>query len=323
MDYTEIRVKGVTRRVPSIPVGRATIIVTGRWLKLAEVHDEDWLEDRVLPSPEEVIAQVRQHKELGADIFTFSQKPDNPMPQFAFYHDWDSIAAIPIISFSHWWTKRVSKWLRQDVNRAAKRGVVVRSVPFTDDFVRGIVDIYNEIPIRQGRPFWHYRKDFNAIRLETETYKDSGEFLGAYVGDELIGFLKMVYVGRLARLMEILSKETHSGKRPTNALIAKAVEICEVRGCSHLTYGNYRYLQGEDGLTAFKHRSGFEEILVPRYYVPLTAIGSLSVRLHLQRGLRTAIPVPILQSLRRARAAFYRHTRTTSIPETTLGPTAH
>ena len=33
-------------------------------------------------------------------------------------------------------------------------------VPFTDDFVHGIMDIYDETPVRQGRSFWHYKKSF-------------------------------------------------------------------------------------------------------------------------------------------------------------------
>src|ERR1019366_6306033 len=136
MDYTEIRVAGVTCKVPALQINDTTVMVTGRWLKLASIHDEEWQEGEVLPNPDQFIAEVRRHKRLGADIFTFSQKPNDPAPRFPFYYDWDSIAAVPVISFSDWWTKRGSTRLRQDVNRAAKRGVVVRSVPFTDDLVR-------------------------------------------------------------------------------------------------------------------------------------------------------------------------------------------
>lgn len=313
MDYIEIRVAGVTRKVPALQINDATVMVTGRWLKLASIHDEEWQEGEVLPNPDQFIAEVRRHKRLGADIFTFSQKPNDPTPRFPFYYDWDSIAAVPVISFSDWWTKRVSTDLRRDVRRAAKRGVVVRSVPFTDDLVRGIVDIYNETPIRQGRHFWHYKKGFEAVRLETATYLERSEFLGAFVGDELVGFMKIVYVDRLARMMQILSKETHQDKRPTTALIAKAVEICEAKGCSHLIYGNYRYSQGADSLTMFKHRNGFEEILVPRYYVPLTVKGNLSLRLHLQDGVRALVPASVLQSFKRVRTAIYRRSRVAQV----------
>jgi hypothetical protein len=313
MDYIEIRVAGINRKVPAFQISDATVMVTGRWLKFASVHDEEWQEGEVLPNPEQFIAELRRHKRLGADIFTFSQKPNDPTPRFPFYYDWDSIAAVPVISYSDWWTKRVSTRLRQDVRKAAKLGVVVRSVPFTDDLVRGIADIYNETPIRQGRRFWHYKKGLEAVKLENGTYLERSEFLGAFAGDELIGFIKIVYADRLARLMQILSKEAHRDKRPTTALIAKAVEICEAKACSHLIYGNYHYLQGADSLTMFKHRNGFEEILVPKYYVPLTMKGSLSLRLHLQHGVRGLVPASVLQSFRRARAAIYRRSRVVEV----------
>jgi hypothetical protein len=313
MDYSEIRLAGVTSKVPSFQVNDTTVIVTGRWLKVASVHDEEWLEGDLVPNPDQFIAEVRRHRDLGADIFTFSQKLNDSTPRFPFYYEWDSIAAIPVISFSDWWTKRVSSHLRQDVNRAAKRGVVVRSVPFDDNLVRGIEEIYNETPIRQGRRFWHYRKSVDRVRQENATYLERSEFLGAFLGSELIGFVKIVYVDRLARLMQILSKAAHFEKRPTNALIAEAVKICEARGCSHLIYGNYRYLQGADSLTAFKHKNGFVEILVPRYYVPLTIKGNLGLRLHLQYGLRALVPPWALQSLKRVRAGIYRRFPTAEV----------
>jgi hypothetical protein len=118
--------------------------------------------------------------------------------------------------------------------------VVVSTVAFDDQLVHQIVGIYNETPVRQGRPFWHYGKSADTVRKETETYLDQSEFLGAWVGDELVGFLKIVYVGHVARLMFILSKLSHR-ERPTNALIAKAVQRSEERRCSHLTYGSFAY----------------------------------------------------------------------------------
>jgi hypothetical protein len=174
------------------------------------------------------------------------------------------------------------------------------------------MSIYDESPIRQGRPFWHYQKGFNAVKLDNETFLERSEFLGAFLGDELIGFLKVVFVDRIARLMQILAKDAHRDKRPMNALVAKAVQLCEARGCSHLVYGNYQYSQGPDGLTAFKSRNGFEEILVPRYYLPITAWGCLALRLNLHHGPKALIPDFIQRSFKQLRASFfYRRQRDT------------
>jgi hypothetical protein len=298
---------GTTLEVPSARVNGKMVIVTGRWVKVAAVKDEDWQEGEVAPSPALFPANIQQQKGLGADIFTFSQKPTDPTPRFPFLYEWESVAAIRVVSFSDWWTNRVSTYLRRDVRKAAKLGLVVRLVPFNDDFVRGIMGIYDEMPVRQGKPFWHYKKGFDAVKQANATYLERSDFLGAFWGEELVGFLKIVYVDHMARLMQIISKEAHRDKRPTNALIAKAVELCDTKGCSYLTYGKYRYPQGTDQLTEFKHRNGFEEILVPRYYVPLTVKGRVVLHLRLHRGARALMPVPVLKALKLVRASIYRH----------------
>jgi hypothetical protein len=310
MNREDITVAGVTRKVRSTQLNGRTVIITGKWLKTAAVKDEDYQLGQVATDSEELLGTLRRHEDWTADVFTFAQKPDDPLPKFPFLHEWESVAAIPVVSMAAWWST-VSSDLRRDVRKAAKLGVVVRPVAFTDDFVRGIQCIYDETPVRQGRPFWHYRKGFDAVKEANGTYLERSEFVGAFVGDELIGYLKIVYVDRLARLMQIMSKVAHQDKRPTNALVAKAVELCEAKGCTHLTYGKYRYTRDIDSsLTAFKHRNGFQEILVPRYYVPLTLKGRLALRLGLQHGAQVWVPAPVrrtlVPSLIRAKASFYR-----------------
>ena len=98
--------------------------------------------------------------------------------------------------------------------------MVVREVPFDDAFVRGISAIYNESPIRQGKPFWHYGKDFEAVRRMNGTFMDRSIFIGAFFQDSLIGFVKLVSDedrGQ-AGLMQIVSMIQHRDKAPTNAL---------------------------------------------------------------------------------------------------------
>jgi hypothetical protein len=308
IESMEISVKGQWVRVPTLELNGKILVVTGNWLKIAAVHDEDWSETE-LEDPELCVRKLKESSSpaMRADLFTFSQKLTDPTPRFPFLYEWDSVAAIRVVSFSDWWTNRVSSDLRCDVRKAAKRGVVVRPVTFTDDFVRGIVGIYDERPIRHGRKFWHYKKGFDAVKRENATYLERSDFLGAFLAEELIGFLKIVYVDHVARLMQIISKDAHRDKRPMNALIAKAVQVCEAKGCSHLTYGNYRYSQETDSLTAFKKRNGFEEILVPKYYVPLTTKGSLALRLQLQRGAKALVPNAVLLGLKRARSFIYLH----------------
>ena len=42
-------------------------------------------------------------------------------------------------------------------------------------FSRGISNVYNETPIRQGRKFWHYGKSFDQVKAANATYLDRSE----------------------------------------------------------------------------------------------------------------------------------------------------
>jgi len=153
--------------------------------------------------------------------------------------------------------------------------------------VQGIKDLCDETPVRQGTRFWHHGKSFEAIKEVHGTYCERAEHIGAYLGEELIGFIKMVYVDNFAKTMHVISKEKYFDKRPTNALIAKAVEICAEKGLSHFVYGEYKYLGKEkSSLAEFKRRNGFEEAKYPRYFAPLTMKGRLAVQTGLHLGMR-------------------------------------
>lgn len=301
----EISVKGAVAQVPSFQIGERIFIVTGKWLKTASVHDEEWRESGMIADPEGIVQDIRLQKDLRIDVFTFTQSLKDPTPRFRLPYAWESIAAIPLPSFEHWWNNLVSSDLRKDVRKAAKRGVVVRKVEFSDEFVRSLVDIYNETPIRQGKPFWYYQKGFEAAKACNATYLDRSTFLAAFYADEMIGFLKMVRVNQFGRLMQILAKDAHRDKRPMNALVAKAVEICHSMGCSYLTYGKYEYAQGPDGLTEFKHRTGFTEIRVPRYFAPVTIKGRIAIQLGVQSGVRPLMPKLAMHEFKKVRASVY------------------
>src|SRR5690606_37779487 len=122
-----------------------------------------------------------------------------------------------------------------------KSGVCVRIVPFDDALVSGIVAIYNESPVRQGRPFWHYGKSFATVKAEASHALDRSYFLGAYWQNELIGFAKLLRIDCTADLVLIVSKPSHQERRPSNALIAKAVEVCAENRIPYLTYARFTY----------------------------------------------------------------------------------
>lgn len=290
--FAEIALHGKTAKVPSACINGQTVIVTGRWLKIAAVMDEELQDCETIADPDSVVGKVNAAG-LKADIFTFSQKLPESIPRYPYRMELDNFAAIPIISYSEWLGKKVSYGERKAVKRAAKLGVEVRRVDFDDAFVRGISNIYNETPVRQNRKFWHYQKDFETVKRENSTYLDRSVFIGAYFQGELIGFIRMVRAGRCAMAVQVISQIEHREKKPTNALIAKVVEICEQEGLSHFVYGHYIYSNSSNSLTDFKRRNGFEQILLPRYYIPITRKGAIALRLGLHHSLVDRIPLPL------------------------------
>jgi hypothetical protein len=323
-DSTHISIKGKQTEVKSADVDGQTVVVKGKWFKVAEVMDEAWLAGQTITHPEQFIDRLKAQR-LGADLFTFMQKLPDTKPRFAYALEMDNVAATPTTSFAEWWEHRLPQESRKNARRAAKRGVVTKSVPLTDELIRQIVEIYNESPIRQGVPFWHFGKNFETVKREISTFPDQSEFIGAYLGEELIGFIKVVYAPPVANMMQIVSKNAHRDKRPTNALIAKAVEICEQKGFGYLVYGKYSYgNKTESTLSDFKHRNGFEKILVPRYYVPLTLYGRVILLFKLHRGLLGLIPSGCLSLMLNLRAKFYRNVwlPLRLKPKTAAGPVA-
>src|SRR3974390_3457421 len=116
-----------------------------------------------LERPEEVLADLRKSRR-GGDIFTFIQRLPDTTPRYGYRMEWDNVAALPISTFDTWWNHQIDGKTRNMVRRAEKKGISIREVPFGESLVRGIKNIYDECPVRQGRRFQHYQKDLDTIR---------------------------------------------------------------------------------------------------------------------------------------------------------------
>ena len=301
-----ISVKGKWVRVPALEIDGQHIVSNGGWIRTASVHDEVWLE-RPIEDPQPYVDALQRESRLKADIFTFAQRLPDLAPRYLFPMEWDNVAAIPLDNPEKWW-QGLPQVARKNVRRAEKRGVTMSTTTLNDDLIREIVAINDESPMRQGKPFYHYGKDFDSVKRDYSSFADRSEFVCAHFEGELIGFIQLVYMGRIAAVLEILMKTAHYDKRPANALIEKAVRHCSARGMSHLTYGKYSYgNKGADNpLTEFKARNGFEEFRVPRYYVPLTAAGRMCIALKLHRGLLEILPERVISPLLALRRMWYR-----------------
>jgi len=191
--------------MPVINLNGTAILVSGRVITFGEIKDEYWLETSSIGDPKRMIKAIKDNG-ANIDIFKFSQKLPETLPKYNYFVQWDNVAALEVSTFDNWWTKQINDKTRNMVRKAKKKGVDVRITEFDDSFIEGIADIYNETPIRQGRPFLHYGKDIDTVRIENSSFSDRSTFLGAYYDDELIGFVKLVRTDEVVGMMQILSK---------------------------------------------------------------------------------------------------------------------
>jgi hypothetical protein len=279
--------------------------VVGRGLRIGRIFDEVWIDGSGLNNPD-AAAELLRESGTYADLFTFSQSLPNVSPQFqGFCLEWDNIAVARSADFRAWWDS-LPQESRKNVRRSQKRGVEVRPVAFDDVLVHGIKQIYDETPYRQGRRFWHYGKDVATVRRENSSYLERSEFIGAYLQGELIGFIKMVRVGSSARIMQILSMNRHFDKNVTNALVTAAMERCSQLGIEYFIYGQYIYgKKNNSSVTEFKRRNGFRQVLLPRYYIPLTLRGRAALATGIHRGVGNLLPEFVLKIFLDSRSFVY------------------
>jgi hypothetical protein len=277
-------------------VGDTRLTIQGSWLKTARLTDE-WHED--VDNPEALISNLKASS--NADLFTFWQRLPNTEPKFPYHREMDSIAVLPVSTYEHWLKHQINNKTRNLVTKAAKKGVVIKPAAFDDAFVRGMAAIFNETPVRQGMPFWHYGKDVETIRREFSTFLFREDLYGAYIGDELVGFIFLAHGGQYQMIGQILSMMSHRDKALNNALIAKAVEVCAEKRIPYLVYAVWP----RGPLKEFKRHNGFDRVDLPRYYVPLTVKGELALRLGLHRNPIERLPESAFLFLRDLRTKYY------------------
>jgi hypothetical protein len=295
--HKDTLIKGVPATLRCVEIEGQVYALGSGPIRIAQLED-DWYED--IRDPERVIEVLRSRPELGVDLFTFWQRVPNTEPRYQYYRVSDEVAALKIESYEHWWSKQIKSRLRTTIRKSEKEGLVVKEVPYDDDFVRGMTAIFNESPVRQGRKFWHYGKDFETVKKQFSRYVYRERMIGAYLGDEMVGFVMLGDAGRFALLGQIISSLHHRDKAPNNLLIAKTVELCAKHGFEYLVY----WYWGDDSLAEFKRRCGFERMVLPRYYVPLTWKGQIALRTGMYRGLTGMIPPNVKRTLKRWRAAW-------------------
>lgn len=285
------------KEMENMKINSKELAITGMFLKTARLKEE-WYED--LEEPVSFIKDLKKSK-VKADIFTFWQRLPDIYPKYDYYMELDSIAVLKITDYKYWFEKQIDTKTRNMIRKAGKKNVEIKISKFSDDFTRGVAEIFNESPVRQGKPFWHYGMDAKGVKqfFSSAIYRE--DIVGAYLNDELIGFITMAYTKNCAMLTQIISKIAHRDKAPNNALIAKAVEICESKKIPYLCYAYWP----KGTLADFKRNNAFEPMQLPRYYVPLTVKGAVALKLKIHHGIKGILPESIVDRLRNLRNKWY------------------
>ncbi len=280
------------------------IIIKGRFVRVARLDGEKF---EFPNDPAALVAELRKCRRR-IDLFTFLQRLPDTSPKFSYPLEWDNLAVLPVSTYDNWFKNQIRSYPRNRARQAEKKGVVLREVPFGDALIKGICEIYNESPIRQGKRFPHYGMTLEKARAYAGTFLERSIFIGAFLGDCMIGFGKLVAddTRTQACLIHILSMARHKDKAPTNALIAQAVRSCADRQISHLVYEHFTYGKKQgDSLSHFKEVNGFQRVDLPRYYVPLNAIGEAALRFGLHHRFVDHLPESFVSRLRDLRTAIY------------------
>jgi len=294
----ETLIAGQPRQISCAEICGQIYLIRRGPLTIVELED-GWYED--VRDPAAVIESLKHAKGIKADIFTFWQRLPELEPKYLYPMEWEELAVLPIEDYQHWWNNQIKSRVRNQIRKSEKEGVEVRTTSFDDDFVRGMTAIFNEAPVRQGRRFWHYGKDCETVKRQFSRFLFREDMIGAYYRDGLIGFVMLANAGGFGITEQIISSIKHRDKATSNALIAKSVELCEVKGMSYLVYLHW----GDDSLAEFKRRCGFEKTRAPRYYVPLTPLGKLSLKAGLHRGWQQMLPIGIKSRLKQLRKAWH------------------
>ncbi len=243
---------------------------------------------------------ISKIRDRNVDVLTFidrkwcSQSTLNPSKNWL--KTTDNIALIEITNFDDWWRK-IGKKTRNMIRKSEKNGIKTQVVDPDDKLAEGIWRIYNETPIRQERAFPHYGVSLEDVK--TDVLSAQGfTFIGAYLQDELVGFVQLYNGNQIVIISQILSLQKYFDRAINNALVAKVIEVCAVKQAKWVMYGR---MGNHPSLDKFKQSNGFAKFTFTRYFFPLSRKGKIAVRLGVHREIKDSLP----QSVKNFLFPFY------------------
>ena len=145
--------------------------------------------------------------------------------------EWDNLAVLEMSTYANWFKNQIHQNARNKIRKAEKMGVVVRVEPFSPELAEGLVELFNETPIRRGRKYAYHGWTAEMVTKEWATDLDRSLWVVAYYQQELIGFVKLIVGGTLARTSGTIAKQAHRDKAPMNALLQSALNCAPQKVC--------------------------------------------------------------------------------------------
>ena len=262
------------------------LIVQKRFFFSIARDSREYLQN-TLPT-EDMITELRKRR---VDIFTFLERKwccQIEHPSEAWTKSTDNIALLYVTDYQEW-LKMVGKKTRNMIRKAEKSGIRTRIAEPNDALGKGMWKIYNETPIRQERAFPHFGISLGRV-IEGLVSTKNASYIGAYLQDELVGFIQLIHGDSIAMISQILSMQKHLDKAVNNVLVAKAIEVCASESEKWIMYGR---MGNHPSLDNFKRSNGFTRFELTRYYISLTRKGKAATKLGLHREVKDTLPQPM------------------------------
>jgi len=262
-------------------------VTINRKLALRIARDQTEYERNVVPTAE----LLTKLGERGIDVFTFLERGwccKIQDPQKSWVKADDNIALLTLNGYDEW-LKSIGKKTRNMIRKAEKSGIRTSAAEPNEKLAEGMWKIYNETPIRQERGFPHYGTSLQQV-IRGMLPRPNCSYLGAYLQEELAGFVQLLYGDDIAIISQILSLQKHLDKAVNNALVAKTVEVCAGKSVKWIMYGR---MGNHPSLDDFKRSNGFTRFQLTRYYIPMTRKGKVAMKLGLYKEVKDTLPQPI------------------------------
>ena len=224
----------------------------------------------------------------GIDVFTFVERkwccPLNDQPK-GWTKTKKDIGILKVPPYDNW-LQTAGKKTRNMIRKAEKSGIKTEVTELNEQIVKGIWNIYNETPIRQGRAFTHYGLTLQEVDGNSHAAKNC-TWIASYLEEEVVGFIQLMHGDNIAVIAQILSLQKYWDRAINNALVAKTVEFCASKQVPWIIYGG---MGNHPSLDKFKESNCFSKMTLTRYYVPLTFKGKITTGLGLYKNKKDLVP---------------------------------